>query len=202
MEGSPQSRIGPEQGWNMSNLRGAPLMALMLALFTQPVEAFWEPPYVTPAHPTANDVVSVNEHLGVCDAFYSSAGYPHITQSGNDIKIVSAGIHLSPGDDGCNLITGTITYSLGSFPAGDYSVTYYMRYQSYFGEILDLNLGVTRFTVAAIPAAAESVPTLTKPGISILALALLALAISGISKANAELPAKFPQRRGSRRQMK
>lgn len=186
----------------MLSRRLACLLALLVALFAGPAQAFWDPPYVTPTNPTANDVVSINEHLGVCDAFYSSPGYPQITRNGNDIEIVSAGFHNDPGDDACNLITGTITYALGKFPAGDYSVTYYLRYTNFFGQVLDLNLGVAQFTVVPATAAAESAPTLTTFGIAALVLALLALAVGKISTRRAALPIQLPQRRGMRRQMK
>ncbi|MEO5625752.1 MAG: S8 family serine peptidase [Dokdonella sp.] len=166
----------------MSNRHYAPFLALLFGLFAQPAGAFWDPPYVTPTTATANDIVSVNEHLGVCDAFFFEDGYPQITRNGSEVKIVSAGVHLDPGDDGCNLPTGTVTYELGSFPAGHYSVTYYLRYTNFFGQVLDLNLGTAPFTIVAAPISAESAPTLTAFGICVLILALMGLSVLRIPR--------------------
>lgn len=64
----------------MLKYRLMPIVALLLALPSTSVRAFWDPPYLTPAHPTAGDELSVNIHLGVCDAIYSRQGYPQITR--------------------------------------------------------------------------------------------------------------------------
>ena len=43
------------------------MLALLLALFMAPAWAFLDPPYITPAHPTVGDAISVSIYGGQCD---------------------------------------------------------------------------------------------------------------------------------------
>jgi hypothetical protein len=183
----PLGQPRKEQG-KMSNRRLGLLLTFFGTLFVPPVQAFWDPPYVTPAHPTTNDAVSINARLGVCDAFYHDPDYPKIATGGGNIRIVSIGFHNQPGDDACNLPTTLNTYQIGNFPPGSYTVTYDLYYMDFFGAYQYLNLGMVQFDVAAFPATTESAPTLNLFAISALALALAALGIIGMSKRKGAIP--------------
>ena len=162
--------------------------ALLLAFASPSARASFDPPWITPAVPSAGQVVSVNIRGGGCDAIFFRTGYPQITRSGNSIRIVEYGIHDAPSGF-CIYPLGTLTEPIGNFPPGDYTLTVDLVYDGYpFGETT-ITLGVVTFTVAG--ATASAIPSLTTSGqfallILVLAAGLGALRIhrrSGVSRA-------------------
>jgi hypothetical protein len=112
--------------------------------------AFLDPPYITPANPMAGELVSVNIYGGVCDAIVGLPGYPQISQEGNDIRVLFFSVHY---DDIqlCNLGTGTATTSIGSFPAGSYTLQVERRYMTVSGPWAQETLGIIPFAVSGGP---------------------------------------------------
>ena len=83
----------------MFTYRVAPALALLIAFFAQTAHAFFDPPWVTPAAPTAGETVSVNIHGGICDAILEAQGYPQITREGTAIRLREYGTHYETGSD-------------------------------------------------------------------------------------------------------
>jgi hypothetical protein len=132
-------------------------LALSLALGVRTAEAFFDPPWVTPAAPRVGDVVSVNIHGGICDAIFQWPGYPQITQHGNSIHVVEYGQHWETVDL-CVFGTGQLVEPIGSFPPGDYVVTVDLNYEDFLYGPSTLNIGTVPFTVTG---AAPVVPVPT-----------------------------------------
>jgi hypothetical protein len=117
-------------------------------------EAGFDPPWITPAAPTTNDVVSVSIHGGGCDGILEQAGYPQVTR--NATKFVSSRSYqnwrIYP--------AGTYTMPIEKFTAGDYTLKVDFAYDGYpFGLTTD-TLGVIPFTVSGA-APQVPVPSLT-----------------------------------------
>lgn len=152
------------------------LLAVVLVMCAGRASAFLDPPYITPANPTAGELVSVNIYGGGCDAIIGLPGYPQITRQGNDIHIVFFSVHY--GDPQmCNLGNGTATTTIGSFSAGTFTLEVERRYMSFSGPWIQETLGVIPFVVSGGP---ETRPveasTLSAAGLAGLLLALIAAA--------------------------
>ncbi len=104
----------------MFKLRIAPML-LLLVFSMQSANAFWDPPYITPLHPRANEAVSVNVHGGVCDAIISQPSYPRVTRDGNTIRITYFTLHYD-NPELRNLPVGTVTDSIGTYSQGAYTL--------------------------------------------------------------------------------
>jgi len=68
-------------------------------------------------------------------------------------------------------------YPLGTFPAGDYTVTAELAYRDFFGVPSVLTIGVASFTVAGAPSA-DPAPVPTLSVIGMVALLTLVLVLS------------------------
>lgn len=154
----------------MSKNHFAPIVALMLTLFTQSVSAFFDPPYITPGSPAVGDVISVNIRGGECDSITGVPGYPIFTRDGNAIRILFLGVHY---DDPllCTIPVGTATYPVGSFEAGSYTLQVDLHEP---GEPAS-TLGTVPFTVMGIAEPPISAPTLTSFGVLVLLLGVIGL---------------------------
>ena len=154
----------------MSKNHFAPIVALMLTLFTQSVSAFFDPPYITPGSPAVGDVVSVNIRGGECDSITGVPGYPIITRDGNAIRILFLGVHY---DDPllCTIPVGTASYPVGSFEAGSYTLQVDLHEP---GEPAS-TLGTVPFTVMGVAEPPISAPTLTSLGVLVLLLGFIGL---------------------------
>lgn len=155
----------------MSKHYFAPIVALMLTLFTQSVSAFFDPPYITPGNPAIGDVVSVNIRGGECDSITGVPGYPIITRDGNAIRILFLGVHY---DDPllCTIPAGTATYPIGSFKTGNYTLQVDIHEPG--GPAT--TLGTVPFAVTGLVEPPISTPTLTGLGVLVLLFGLIGLA--------------------------
>jgi hypothetical protein len=91
---------------------------------------FFDPPWITPASPTASDVVSVNIRGGICDSIFFKQGFSQITQQGHSIRILEYGHHWDDLDL-CIYDVGTLGEPIGTFAPGDYTLTVDFVYQDY-----------------------------------------------------------------------
>ncbi len=158
--------------------RAMNLFAFALALCAQPACAFLDPPYITPANPTAGELVSVNIYGGDCDLVDMGIDWPPpVTQQGSEITILFTGIH--EGDpEFCYYGIGTSTYPVGALPPGNYTLDVERRYGTPFGEWAQETLGIIPFTVSGVPQQRTFVaPTLSGAGLAGLLLALIAAAM-------------------------
>lgn len=148
----------------------AALLVLAGVSAAQPALAFFDPPWITPANPTAGEIVSVNIRGGICDSIFERPGYPQITQTDGAIRILEYGHHWDF-EDFCIYDVGTLTRQIGAFPPGDYILTVDFTYSDFLPTPTIVTLGVIPFTVTGTAAVATPVPALTPIGS--LALSML-----------------------------
>jgi hypothetical protein len=150
---------------------------LAFALCAQRASAFLDPPYLTPASPTAGELVSVNIYGGECDIADDGVVWPPpVTRQGSAITILLMGIH--EGDpEFCYFGVGTETNPIGKFPPGNYTLDVERRYGTVFGEWAQETLGIIPFTVSAVPQQqAIETPTLGDVGLTVLLFTLIGAA--------------------------
>jgi hypothetical protein len=160
----------------MRRLRG--LLVFALALCAPPASAFLDPPYITPANPTAGEQVLVNVYGGECDLIDDGLVWPPpVTQLGSEITILFTGIH--EGDpEFCYYSLGTSTFPVGTFPSGSYTLDVERRYMSFSGPWIHETLGIIPFTVSGIPTQQPiETPALNPAGLIALLLSLTALVL-------------------------
>lgn len=161
----------------MSLRRVVPTLTLLvLALAGSNAQAFFDPPWITPAAPRMGEVVSVHIRGGICDGTIFHPGYPQITRVGSSIRIVEYGIHVDS-EDFCIYPVGTLTETIGAFSPGDYTLTVDFTYDNYPFGLATITLGVIPFTVAGVIPAA-SVPAST-PMWTLVLLALISCGALG-----------------------
>ena len=159
------------------------LVLTLVASFTQPAHAFFDPPWITPAHPTVGETVSINIRGGVCDAIFGEDGYPQITQEGNAIRMRWYGQHWPEGSGVllCSFPIGTLVAPLGAYPAGSYTLTVELAYLDFFGVPSIYTIGVVPFTVAGTPTpVAAPVPAIDAAGGTALLLLMLGLGVRAL----------------------
>jgi hypothetical protein len=153
-------------------------LLLLLAFAAPSAQAFFDPPWITPAVPRAGALVSVNIHGGICDAIFEWSGYPQVTRQGNAVRIVEYGAHVDF-VDWCIYGVGTLAEPIGNFPPGDYTLTVDLLYDNLLYGPTTMTIGVVPFTVTSATTV-EPVPTLGLPGRFVTAAFLLALAIRAL----------------------
>ena len=158
------------------------LLVFALALCAQPAWAFLDPPYLTPAHPTAAELASVNIHGGDCDAVVGMDGYPQIARQGNLIRIVFFSVHFDD-PEFCNLGVGTATAPIGTYPPGNYTLQVERRYMTVFATWAQETLGTIPFTVSeAAQQQPIETPTLSRAGLAALLIALFCVVLRNVRK--------------------
>jgi hypothetical protein len=146
-------------------------------LFARSAHAFLDPPYLTPEHPIAGDVVKVNIYGGDCDGIVGIEGWPHITRQGDAIRI---DLWSTSNTDPllCNIGVGTATYAIGAYQAGSYIVQIDREFMGDLGGIRTETLGIIPFTVTGSFAQAAPLPSLQGWGLGVLGFALFVVALS------------------------
>jgi hypothetical protein len=122
------------------------IVAVLLAMMSTGAQAFFDPPWITPALPRVGQAVSVNIRGGICDSIFFRPGYPQITQQGNAIRILEYGHHWETSDL-CVYDIGTLTEPIGTYPPGDYTLTVDFIYEDYPFGYTTITLGVVPFAV-------------------------------------------------------
>jgi hypothetical protein len=156
------------------------LWTLAAALVAQPAFAFLDPPYLTPASPMSDELVSVNIYGGECDLVDGGMVWPPpVTQQGNELTILLTGAHEED-PEFCYFSVGTHTYPVGIYPAGAYTLRVNWRYSTFSGWPTE-TLGVIPFTVTGGPPATPvEAPTLNLAGLGSLLLALIAAVLRNL----------------------
>lgn len=159
-------------------LKSAFTLALAIVCFIagSPAYGFWDPPYVTPSNPIAGQEVSVAVRAGICDAILEQEGYPQITRSGNELRILFFGVQIR-NSDFCNLPIGTLVTPVASLPMGDYTLAVDVLYDNYPFGFDTLHLGVVPFTVTGSQQSVEPVPSIGLFAEFLLAVLLGAVAL-------------------------
>ena len=153
------------------------LLVLSLMGWAMPACAFLDPPYITPANPTADDLISVNIYGGECDVADDGVTWPPpVTQQGNELAILLIGGHEED-PEFCYFGVGTFTAPIGTYPAGAYTLRVNWRYSTFSGWVTE-TLGVFPFTVSGAPPAQPiTTPTLSVTGLAGLLLILVGAAL-------------------------
>jgi hypothetical protein len=138
---------------------------------------FLDPPYITPANPTAGDAVSVNVYGGECDVLNIGIVPPVAEQHGREITILFTGIH--EGDpEWCYFSLATESFPVGTYPPGTYTLQVDRRYSTVFGTWVRETLGIIPFTVTGAPSAQPiAAPTLSTAGLAGLLLMVIGAAL-------------------------
>ena len=147
-------------------------LTLFFAFSVQTAQAFFDPPWITPAAPRAGETVSVNIRDGICDAFFFRPGFPQITQQGNAIRLLEYGQHWGTADL-CVFEIGQLTEPIGKFPPGDYTLTVDLAYDDALYGPTVMTVGVVAFTVAGVTAAAP-IPASSPAALFVLLLFVFA----------------------------
>jgi hypothetical protein len=163
------------------------LLVFALALCSQRASAFLDPPYITPANPTAGDLVSVNIYGGECDLVdYGINWPPPVTQQGNELTIHFTGIHEED-PEFCYYGLGTSTYPVGTFPPASYTLFVERRYGTFSGWVTE-TLGVIPFTVSGTPTQQPiEAPAPGRTGLCALLLGLTAASLLGLRERMSQL---------------
>lgn len=150
------------------------------ALTALPARALFDAPYITPAAPVADELVSVNIRGGICDQIFDYPGYPQLTRDGNAVRIVFYSAHS---DDPLNCYFGvdTTTADIGAYSAGTYTLQVDRTYD-FFGDLVIESLGTVPFVVTGTTGVRE-LPAIDLGGACVLAVGLIALAIHGVCRA-------------------
>jgi hypothetical protein len=148
-------------------------LLLVCLLHVQGAQAFFDPPWITPASPLASEPVSVSIHGGGCDAIAERAGFPQVTQVGNAIRILEYGHHWDF-QEFCIYDPATVTHRIGTFPPGEYTLTVDFIYNDGLPAPVVATIGVLAFTVSGQTVPAPTVPATTALGSSLLFILVLA----------------------------
>ncbi len=165
------------------HLASACLLTLVLSVCSRPVLAFLDPPYITPHNPKAGELISVNIYGGRCDVVDDGLTWPPpITQQGNELTIHFTGISEED-PEWCYFGVGTVTYSIGRYPTGSYTLHVERRYLTIFDTWHQETLGVIPFEVTEEPfAQAVSAPALSTTGIAGLVLMIVGTAFAALRR--------------------
>lgn len=152
-------------------------LVCVLALCAPRAWAFLDPPFITPANPSAGDVIAVNVYGGECDVLNTGIVPPAITQQGSETTILFTGIHEED-PEWCYFSLATESFSLGKYAAGAHTLRVERRYMSVLGPWVQETLGIIPFTVTGVPSAQPiETPTLSIIGLGGLLLALSTTAL-------------------------
>ena len=152
------------------------LAGLVLFAASSTAFAFWDSPFVTPSSPAVGQDVSINIRIGQCDGLIHTPGYPEITRTGTQIRVVQWGQHWDPGEL-CTFDTTVAPLDIGSYQPGIYTVSLYMRYRDFFSDVHEIHLGDATFVVPTPAVVAKPAPSLGAGGGVLLALVLAAVAL-------------------------
>lgn len=140
----------------MSGCRVARWLPFLLGLVTVPARADPENPFLTPEHPTAEDMIIVNAHSGPCDILQDGFLEPEITREGQEILVQFTGQHYSD-PIYCLFDPRIESAPIGRFSPGSYTVTVQWRYYNLV-EWVQVTLGTLPLTVGDGAPAGEPVP--------------------------------------------
>lgn len=163
----------------MSRYRVVQWSALSLALVSVPAMADPEYPFLTPEHPTADDVIVVNAYAGPCDLLQHPFEEPVVIRDGDQITIQLSGEHITD-PIWCTLGWRVDQVEIGSFPRGSYMVTINWEYFNLIEDV-QVTLGVLPLTIGnGVPAGGPvPLPTAGRFGLVLLGLGLVVAAVPG-----------------------
>ena len=149
------------------------LLVLLLASGT----AFaWDPLGIDPLAPTTNQLISTVMGTGGCDALPSTDGFPQISQTGQNIRVLFYGVRATD-PEFCVYPDGQYAYPLGHYPAGNYSLRIDVVYEHFPFGLEIVTLATIPFSVWGAPAATP----VAAPALNGTALALLAALIAAVA---------------------
>ena len=152
------------------------LLIVALAFCGPRASAFTGSPYLTPANPTAGDLISVNIYHDECDLVDDGITLPPVTRQGDEVTILFTGIHEAD-PEWCYYGIGTSKFAIGVFPPGTYTLDVERRYMGIGGDWIQETLGIIPFTVSGgLPQEPIEAPTLSVAGLASLLLLLIATA--------------------------
>lgn len=149
--------------------------------------AYIDEPVLTPNAPMPNQLVSVTISAGICDGFVEWEGYPQVTRTGKNIRLVVYAQHVDF-IDFCVFPSHSIMIPIGTFQSGAYSVQVDRFYIDDLKGPLTETLATIPFQVSGL-VNSVSLPSAGAPSLIFLGLGLLFVAIVGIGRRRS--PAAF-----------
>ena len=143
--------------------RIVPALAVVLVFAAQDAQAFFDPPWITPAAPRAGEPVSLNVSGGICDVFVERPGYPQVSRNADEVRIVEYG-NRETFDDFCIYGVWSVTQPIGAFPPGAYTLTIDFTHENCPFGYETVTVGVIPFSVAGAMIAAAPVPAVSLLG--------------------------------------
>jgi hypothetical protein len=175
------------------NHRRGLIVAWLLVIASPMAHAFVDAPILVPVHVTAGQPVSVSITMGVCDAVTEEPGFPQITVAGNGIRLLVSSVNAASDPVFCFFDTITRVISIGSFPAGNYTVQVDRQYEGSLGQTVIETLGILPLVVQRT-GLTVSAPMLGPGVLLLLAVLVLLVAPRSIRRVPA---AAIPQRPSS-----
>ena len=157
-------------------MKYAALSHLLVLLFASGPAFAWDPLGIEPISPTANQPVSVVMATGGCDALPSTDGFPQISQTDQDIRILFYGVRATD-PEFCVYPNGQHAYPVGHYPAGNYSLRIDVVYENFPFGLETVTLATIPFSVSGSPAATP----VAAPALNGTSLALLATLIAAVA---------------------
>jgi hypothetical protein len=152
--------------------RKAFLLRVLVAALCVCAHPLWaqtivDTPVLNPAAPIAGQTVNVDLHGSPCVLYLTPPDYPSVvTRDANAITLVVQA-YVSSDPDFCIYPTFTISYPIGAFGPGHYTVQVDAQYPEFLGGTITQTLGTLPFNVSA----PRPVPALS--GLMLVLLTLL-----------------------------
>lgn len=137
-------------------------------------KAFVDAATLFPTAPTSSDTVGIEVRAGYCDGFLGAVDSAIVVRNGDAIDVLLESDHEP--DGACNFPVFNYTFTIGTYPPGNYAVTTRRRFVNFFGQQVVQNLGTLPLAVNAdtqLPVVA--VPTLRWPMSLFLVVSIAAL---------------------------
>jgi hypothetical protein len=113
---------------------------------------------------------------GGCDAFPSTEGFPQVSQTGQNIRILFFGVRATD-PEFCNFPPGQYAYPVGHYLVGNYVLTIDVLYERFPFGLEIVTLATIPFNVSRPPAALPvAVPVLNATGAQLLSALVVLIA--------------------------
>lgn len=173
------------------------LLCLFRLLFASSPALAWDALGIQPTVPADAELVSVVIGTNSCDALLGVDGFPQVSQTGQNVRILFYGVRETD-PEFCNFTPGERAYPVGHYVAGNYVLTVDVLYNHFpFGPEI-VTLATIPFSVSGSPVATPvAAPTLN--GTGAVLLSALVIAIAAMTSMNHARPRQHASRLGRNR---
>jgi hypothetical protein len=134
--------------WTRTALRVLPATLSLCALKLQ-AQTIYDTPVLNPSTPAAGQPISVELHGNPCVLYIYTPDQPGVVaQNGSAITLIVQAV-VSPDLDFCIYPSFTVSYPIGAYAPGSYSVQVDVQYEEFLGDTITQTLGTLPFVIAA-----------------------------------------------------